>query len=277
MSSARDEHGREFVRALARGLKVIESFERSRPSLTLSEIAQRAGLSRGTVRRALITLQSLGYLAEERGHFTLTPRVLRLGYSYLSSQPVWALSRPYVERISAETGETASLTVLHEGMIVYIVRISAPRLLHDALTVGARMPAYPASMGRILLAGLPEPDLERYLRDTEFRQLTPLTVIDPERLRNIIAQARQSGYAVNDQEMALGLRSIAVPVTAADGHVVAALNVSCSTAHTSCVEMETKFLPLLRSAARQISDLLANSGLDSQRASALITSGAGTS
>ncbi len=255
--------GREFVRALARGLTVIESFEGVRLPLTLSEIAARTKLSRGTVRRALITLEALGYLSDERGRFTLTPRVLRLGYSYLSSQPVWALARPFVERVSVETGETASLAVLDAGAIAYVLRVTAPRLLQDALTVGTRLPAYCASMGRVLLAGLPEPELERYLGETEFRQLTPFTVIDPGRLKTIIALTRETGFAVNDQEMEVGLRSIAVPITNLEGATVAALNVACSTARTSHVEMEKNFLPVLKSAAREISDLLAHLGLGS--------------
>lgn len=251
----------EFVRSLARGLAVIESFEDLRHPLTLSEIATRTKLSRGTVRRALLTLETLGYLADERGRFTLTPRVLRLGYSYLSSQPVWALARPYVEKVSVETGQTASLAVLDSGMIVYVLRVTAPSLLHDALTIGTRLPAYCASMGRILLAG--SPDLDRYLRETEFRQLTPYTVIDPGRLKSIIALAREAGFAVNDQEMEIGLRSIAVPITTRDGKVVAAMNVSCSTARTTHVEMEKQYLPVLKAAAGEISDLLAHAGVGS--------------
>lgn len=254
------EGNRDFVRALARGLAVIESFEGARHALTLSEIAARARLSRGTVRRALITLRTMGYLGEDRGRFTLTPRALRLGYSYLSSQPVWELARPYVEELSARTGESASLSVLDEGMIVYLLRITAPSLLHDKLTIGSRLPAYPASMGRVLLAGLPLADLDRYLRETELRQLTPFTVIDPFRLRVIIGHARESGFAVNDQEMELGLRSIAVPITGSEGTVVAALNIGASAARTTQIEMERNFLPELRSAAGKISELIAHSG-----------------
>jgi IclR family pca regulon transcriptional regulator len=262
-----DDSSREFVRALARGLAVIESFEAIRHPLTLSEIAARTKLSRGTVRRALITLNALGYLSDERGRFTLTPRVLRLGYSYLSSQPVWALARPYVETVSVKTGETASLAVLDAGMIVYVLRATAPRLLNDALSIGTRLPAYCASMGRVLLAGLPESELDRYLRKTEFRQLTPFTVIDADRLKAIIALTRETGFAVNDQEMEVGLRSIAVPITNLEGTVVAALNVSCSTARVSHVEMEKNFLPVLKSAAHEIFDLLVHSGIGSlQRA-----------
>ena len=257
-----DATSREFVRALARGLAVIETFEGLQGAASLSEIAARANLSRGTVRRALITLQSLGYLSEDNGRFSLLPRALRLGYSYLSSQPLWSLARPYVEEVHAQTGETTSLSVLDSGMIVYLIRITASRLMHDKLTIGSRLPAYPASMGRVLLAGFPEAELDRYLAQTEFKQLTPLTVIDPSRLRVLIAQARESGYAVNDQEMELGLRSIAVPIKARNGVTVAALNIGASSVRTSYVEMEKNFLPVLRAAAEKIGELIAHSGLN---------------
>jgi IclR family transcriptional regulator, pca regulon regulatory protein len=255
------ENPRDFVRALARGLAVIESFDEVRGSASLSEIAARAQLSRGTVRRALMTLQSLGYLGEENGRFSLLPRALRLGYSYLNSQPIWALARPYVEEVHAQTGETTSVSVLDEGMIVYVIRIVASRLVHDNVAIGSRLPAYPAAMGRVLLAGLPEAELERYLRETEFKQLTSLTVIDPARLRVVIRQARQSGFAVNDQEMELGLRSIAVPITAPDGVTVAAMNIACSSVRISHVEMKRNFLPVLRAAVKKISDVLTHAGL----------------
>lgn len=256
-----DKANRDFVRALARGLAVIESFDSIQGSASLSEIASRAGLSRGTVRRALITLQSLGYLSEENGRFALLPRALRLGYSYLASQPLWTLARPYVEEVHTQTGETTSLSVLDDGMIVYLIRIVASRLMHDRLTIGSRLAAYPASMGRVLLAGLSQAELDRYLSETEFKQLTPLTVIDPVRLRMLIQRAREQGYAVNDQEMELGLRSIAVPIKAHNGVTVAALNVGCSSVRTSYVEMETNILPILREAAAKISDLLTHSGV----------------
>jgi IclR family pca regulon transcriptional regulator len=263
--ASQGENPRDFVRALARGLTVIESFEDAQSTASLSEIAVRAQLSRGTVRRALMTLQSLGYLAEENGRFSLLPRTLRLGYSYLSSQPLWALARPYVEDVHTQTGETTSLSALDDGMIVYLIRITASRLMHDKLTIGSRLPAYPASMGRVLLAGLPDGELERYLRETELKQLTPLTVIDRARLRVLIDQARKAGFAVNDQEMELGLRSIAVPVTTRDGTVVAALNIATSSVRTSYVEMEKNFLPVLRGAAAKISDLLTHSGVSPGR------------
>jgi IclR family pca regulon transcriptional regulator len=256
-----NENSRDFVRALARGLAVIESFEGVPGPISLSDLAARAKLSRGTVRRALLTLQALGYLHEDDGRFTLTPRTLRLGYSYLSSQPVWTLTRPYVEEVYAKTGETTSLSVLDEGMIVYLIRIAAPRLLHDRLTIGSRLPAYPASMGRVILAGLSDEALRKYLAKTDIRQLTPLTVVDRERIYALIQQARKDGYAVNDQEMELGLRSIAVPITAESNTPLAALNVSCSTVRTSYAEMERNLLPVLREAARKISDVLRHAGI----------------
>jgi len=263
LSDTSDQENRDFVRALARGLSVIESFEESQHPLTLSEIATRAGLSRGTVRRSLITLKTLGYLSEDRGRFALTPRILRLGYAHLSSQPVWLLAQPRMAALSKEVNETVSLAVLDDGMIVYLLRITAPRLLHNQVSIGSRLPAYPASMGRVLLAGLSEKDFEHYLRRTELRQLTPFTVIDPERLRRLVKQARDDGFAVNDQEMEVGLRSIAVPIKGVGGITVAALNISASAARISNVEMQSSLLSALRATASQISDQLVHSGIGS--------------
>lgn len=257
------ECSRDFVRALARGLAVIESFQNAQETASLSELAQRTNLSRGTVRRALLTLQELGYVHEKNGQFALTPRTLRLGYSYLSSQPIWTLTRPFVEEVFEQTGETTSLSVLDDGMIVYLIRLVAPRLLHDRLAIGSRLPAYPASMGRVLLAGLPPEELDAYLSKTELRALTPLTIIDPKRVKGLIDQARESGYAVNDQEMEIGLRSIAVPIKDPDNNVIAAVNIGCSTARTSYAEMEKNFLPVLRAAAAKIGDLVAHAGVRS--------------
>ena len=208
----------------------------------------------------LITLQAHGYVAEERGRFSLAARVLRLGYAHLSSQPAWKLARPAAESLSRELGETVSMAVLSEGMIVYLLRVTAPRLLHDHLTIGSRMPAYPASMGRVLLAGLGEDELDRYFVATELRQLTPFTVVEERRLRSLVAHAREDGYAVNDQEMEVGLRSIAVPL-AADGKVVAALNVSVPAARVTQGEMLRNILPALRSTAANVSTLLTHAGL----------------
>ena len=252
---------RDFVRALARGLAVIKSFEGAQSALSLSEVAVRAGLNRGTVRRALITLQALGYVAEDRGRFVLTAHTLQLGYSYLSSQPIWTLARPYVEDLSARTNEACSLSVLDGDSIVYILRVTTPRLLHDKLAIGSRLPAYPASMGRVLLAALSDEALDAYLTNTRLKPLTPLTIVDPKRLRAIILQVREAGYAVNDQEMEMGLRSIAVPIVGADGKTIAALNIGASSARTSYVEMEKNFLPELRDVARRIAELLRHAGM----------------
>ena len=231
--SVRAEDNREFVRALARGLAVIESFDNLPGGATLSDIASRANLNRGTVRRALITLQRLGYVAEKHGRFSLLPRTLRLGYSYLSSEPLGVLARPYVEEVHAETGETTSLSVLDEGMIVYLIRAMTSRLLHDKLTIGSGLPGIPCLDGTSASCGVADSELDRYLRETEFTRFTPLTVVDPVRLRALIDRVREVGFAGNDQELELGLRSIAVPIFAQNGGAVAALNVGCSSARFS--------------------------------------------
>ncbi len=257
--AAPDHEGRDVVRALLRGLAVIESFEGAMHPSSLAEVASRVGLSRGTTRRVLITLQASGYVVEERGRFSLSSRVLRLGYAHLSSQPAWALARPVAESLSRALGETVSMAVLSEGVIVYLLRVVAPRLLHDHLTIGSRMPAYPASMGRVLLAGLGSDALDRYFRETELRQLTPFTVVEEQGLRTLIGHARQDGYAINDQEMELGLRSVAVPLWAS-GKVAAALNVSVSAARVTLGEMVQNLLPPLQEAAASVSNLLTHAG-----------------
>ena len=258
-ASAAEPDGRDVVRALLRGLDVIESFTGAAHPLSLSDVAERVGLSRGTTRRVLITLQAHGYVAEERGRFSLAPRVLRLGYAHLSSQPVWTLARPFAESLSRTVGETVSMAVLSENVIVYLLRVVAPRLLHDHLTIGSRMPAYPASMGRVLLAGLSGEALDRYFAETELLQLTPFTVVEERRVRALIDHAREDGYAVNDQEMEIGLRSIAVPLRAG-GRVVAALNVSVPAARVTQGEMVRNLLPALSEAAASVSALLTHAG-----------------
>lgn len=259
-----DEEDRDFIRALARGLKVIECFEGVQNPMGLSEVAARVGLSRGSTRRVLITLRTLGYVTERRGAFALAPHILRLGYSYLSSQPVWTHAQPYAESVLLETGETCSLAVLDGDEIVYILRATGQRILNNYLTVGTRLPAHAASMGRVLLAGLSDAELERFLRLTPLRKLTAYTVTDPAKLRDIIAAVRRDGYAINEQEMEVGLRSIAVPIQGADGQVIAALNVSCSSARTAFEQLERDFLPVLRRAAREISDLCLRVGMRRQ-------------
>ena len=201
----------DFVQSLDRGLAVIRCFSSEHPSLTLSEVAERTGLTRAAARRFLLTLQELGYVGSSGRQFSLRPRVLALGYAYLSSFSVSQIAQPHLEDLAEQLHESCSVSVLDGDDLVYVARASANRIMTIALTVGTRLPAYPTSMGRILLAHLPERELDAYLRRTTMRKLTEHTITDPGELRKVLAEARSKGWAAVDQELEAGVRSIAVP------------------------------------------------------------------
>jgi IclR family pca regulon transcriptional regulator len=253
----RDEDDRDFVRALARGLAVIESFDGEPEAMTLSEVARRTGLSRGASRRLLHTLARLGYVGLDGNRFSLQPRTLRLGYAYLSSQPIWSLAQPYLQAVAQETGEACSAAVLDGVEIVFVARVAAKRIISDTIALGTRLPAYPASMGRVLLAGLGPEELDRYFASVKPVRLTPTTTTDEAELRRILEQVRRTGISYIDEEIEAGWRAIAVPVHDRQGRVVAAMNVSASHGRVERAVMETLFLPTLQRAARQVSELLA--------------------
>lgn len=224
------EPGELFVQSLARGLDVIAAFDDEHPAMTLSEVAARVGQSRATARRFLHTLVELGYVRVDGRSFALTPQVLRLGTAYLSGLRLPQLAQPHLERLSARAGESTSAAVLDGADIVYVARVATRRIMDAGITVGTRFPAHATSMGRVLLAALPDGDLAGVLDGTDLRPLTERTVTDPARLRGILAEVRGQGWAYVDQELELGLRSLAAPVRGRDGAVVAAVNVSMSAA-----------------------------------------------
>ena len=247
----------DFVQSLDRGLAVIRCFSSEHPSLTLSEVAERTGLTRAAARRFLLTLQELGYVGSSGRQFSLRPRVLALGYAYLSSFSVSQIAQPHLEDLAEELHESCSVSVLDGDDLVYVARASANRIMTIALTVGTRLPAYPTSMGRILLAHLPEQELDAYLRRTTMRKLTEQTITDEGRLREVLAEARSRGWAAVDQELEAGVRSIAVPVRDSSRKVVAAINASAHAARVPMRTLEKQFLPRLQGAARQIDSELA--------------------
>ena len=247
----------DFVQSLDRGLAVIRCFSSEHPSLTLSEVAERTGLTRAAARRFLLTLQELGYVGSSGRQFSLRPRVLALGYAYLSSFSVSQIAQPHLEDLAEELHESCSVSVLDGDDLVYVARASANRIMTIALTVGTRLPPYPTSMGRILLAHLPEAELGAYLRRTTMRKLTEHTITDPEKLREVLAEARSRGWAAVDQELEAGVRSIAVPVRDSSRKVVAAINASAHAARVPMRTLEKQFLPRLQEAARQIDSELA--------------------
>jgi IclR family pca regulon transcriptional regulator len=249
--------GDSYVQSLARGLSTILAFGKEHPQLTLSEVAARAGLTRAGARRILLTLEKLGYVKQQGRLFSLTPKILDLGYSYLSATPLWNLSTPYMEEVATATHEACSISVLEGTEVVYILRIATHRIMTVNLSIGSRLPAWVTSMGRVLLAGLPTEKCREILSDSDLSPLTEHTVTDIEQLQDIITQTRQQGYAYVVQELEEGLHSIAVPIHDRDRNVIAAMNVSGHIARNSRDEMLNEFLPHLLVAARKISNTLA--------------------
>jgi IclR family transcriptional regulator, pca regulon regulatory protein len=243
----------DFVQSLDRGLAVIRCFSSEHPSLTLSEVAERTGLTRAAARRFLLTLQELGYVGSSGRQFSLRPRVLALGYAYLSSFSVAQIAQPHLEDLAEELHESCSVSVLDGDDIVYVARASANRIMTIALTVGTRLPPYPTSMGRVLLAALPPAELDAYLRDVELVALTEHTVTDETRLRAELDAVRERGYAVIDGEREIGVRSAAAPVRTRSGVVLAALNVSVNAARISVEDLTERCVPVLLETARAIS------------------------
>lgn len=242
----------DFVTALERGLAVIQAFDAEHRQMTLAKVSARTGLSRGTARRSLLTLAELGFVALDGRGFSLTPRVLRLGYAFLSSLGLGEIAQPIVKALSDRLNESCSLAVLDAEDVAFVARAEARRVFRTGVTVGARLPAHATSLGRVLLAGLPDDHLDAWLERLQPVPYTPKTVTDRALLREAILRARQDGFATVDEELQLGIRSIAVPVLDGNGAVVAALNVGALTPRTSFAVMRHEYVPLLRAAAAEI-------------------------
>ena len=248
----------DFMTSLARGLAVIQAFSPQRRVLTISQISQRTGIPRAAVRRCLHTLGKLGFVTAEEGrNFSLRPRILALGHAYLASTPLANAAQPVLRHISNTLNESSSVAILDGDEILYIARAFTSRIMTIDLHVGSRLPAYCTSMGRVLLAHLPSADLDAYLQRAKLIQYTTNTIVSHEGLREALESVRRDGYAINDQELEIGLRSIAVPIAAPDGRVVAALNVGAQAARVPVAEMRDRFLPVLKDGARELGLLLA--------------------
>lgn len=220
--------------------------------MTLAQVSARTGLSRGTARRSLLTLAELGFVALDGRDFSLTPRVMRLGYAFLSSLGIGEVAQPIVKALSTRLDESCSLAVLDGDEVAFIARSEARRVFRTGVTVGARLPAHATSLGRVLLAGLPDEDLDAWLGRLQPRPYTPKTVTDKASLRQAVLRARDDGFATVDEQLQLGIRSVAVPVLDGSGHVAAALNVGALTPRTSFAVMRNEYVPLLRAAAAEI-------------------------
>lgn len=263
-----DEHARgtHFVQSLERGLAVVRAFSAERPSLTLSEVARETELTRAAARRFLLTLVDLGYVRTNGRLFTLTPKVLELGYAYVASAGLPDVAQPHLEDLSARVRESASASVLEGDDVLYVARVATSRIMAVAITVGTRFPASATSMGRVLLAGHDAAELTAYLERVELKPLTRFTITDPGELRSEIARVREQGYAIVDQELEEGLRSLAVPIRDDAGRVIAAVNVSAHANRSSIEDVRRDLLPaLLETASRIESDLASVARRDASR------------
>ncbi|AKS32060.1 IclR family transcriptional regulator C-terminal domain-containing protein [Mycolicibacterium goodii] len=245
--------GSDFVEALARGLDILTCFSAERPALTLSEVAAATGLARPTARRLLLTLEELGYTRAVGNQYALTPRVLALGMAYIGSLNLWDIARPHMERLVAATGESSSISQLDEGDIVYVARVAVPKLITLRVEIGTRFPAPYTSQGKVLLAALEPDELQAALAAPSRSGLPAREPLDNKQLIRELGEVRARGWAVADEELAPGIRSVAVPLRDGAGSVRAAMNVTVHAAETSLEKLTNEHLPLLLRAAGDIS------------------------
>ena len=249
--------GDSYVQSFARGLQVIRSFSAQAPQQTLTELAARSGLSRAGARRILLTLQTLGYVSSDGRLFKLTPRILDLGFAYLSSMPMWNLAEPEMQALAARVGESCSAAMLDGADIVYVLRVPTHKIMSISLGVGSRLPAHCTSLGRMLLAGLSDDEALSLLHASDRPALTRHTVTEPNELLARVRLARKQGWCLVNQELEEGLISLAAPLTDRSGRTVAALNISGQANRTPAKQMQETMLPALLEAAATISRLLA--------------------
>jgi len=247
----------DYVQSLARGLSVIKAFGAETPRQTLSDVARATDLTRATARRFLLTLTELGYVRTDGSAFWLTPRVLELGYSYLSSLSLPEIAGPHLEALSDRVSESTSVSILDDGDVVYVARVPVRRIMTVSITIGTRFPAFATSMGRVLLAGLSPADLDAYLARVELTPLTGRTIATPDALRAELDKIRSDGFCVVDQELEEGLRSLAAPIRDRDGAVVAAVNISTQAARYTTEAVYDTLVPAAVATADAISADLA--------------------
>lgn len=257
------DHGRgaHYVQSLERGLAVIRAFGHGAAELTLSDVARSTGLTRAAARRFLLTLADLGYVRTDGKYFSLTARVLELGYAFLSSMSLPEVAQPHLERLSAQVHESSSVAVLEGTHVVYVARYAVSRIMTVTINVGTRFPAYATSLGHVLLAGLDDAALDAYLAEVRFERLTSHTLTSADALRAEVAEVRARGWALVDQELEEGLRSVAAPIRDRAGRVVAAVNVSTHASRTTLEQVRTTMVPPLLEACERIEkDLAVTSG-----------------
>lgn len=251
---ANKERGSDYIQSLERGMAVLTAFSGEHREMTLTDIAHLTNLTRATARRILLTLQELGYVASEGRLFRLTPKVLDVGYSYLSSLGLGEIAEPYMEQLVAELEESCSGSVLDGTEIVYVVRVPTKRIMTVSLAPGSRLPAYCTSMGRVLLAGLSDAQVDERLAASDLVAHTSKTVTDPMALREIIQRVRSVGWAMVDGELEIGVRSLSAPIRSRSGTTLAAVNVSTHPSRVTLDQLRSRFLPLLLDTAQAISE-----------------------
>jgi IclR family pca regulon transcriptional regulator len=245
--------GPDFIEALARGLDVIKAFQPHRPAMTLAQLSTETGLARPTVRRILLTLEELGYVRSGDGGYLLTPRVLELGVAYVRSMGLWEIARPHMEWLSSRTNESCSIAQLDGSDIVYVARVAVPKIVGLAVQIGTRFPAVPTSLGKVLLAALSADEVDRILAEPTRSNLVPRWQPDRDELEQELRQVRARGWALTDEQLTRGIRSVAAPVRDGAGQVIAALNVNTHAAETSVAQLVDEHLPKLLQAAGEIS------------------------
>lgn len=242
----------EFVTAVERGFAVLTAFGRGPRRMTLTQVAEATNLTRGTARRFLMTLQTLRYVDSDGKHFWPTPKVLQFSGTYLASNGIAEAARPVIRQLTEALGESSSVAVLDGLDVVYIARVETKRIFSSGLDVGSRLPAYCSSLGRALLAGMSDAELEVYFQNAPFEQRTPKTLVTKEQIAARLKDVRRQNYAIVDGEVELGVRSVAVPVRASEGKTIAAVNVGTSAARVSLEQLKKNILPQLREAAAAI-------------------------
>src|SRR5918995_5334108 len=245
--------GPDFVEALARGLDVITAFGSDRPTMSLSDVAQATGLARPTARRLLLTLEELGFVRSREGVFALTPRVLALGTAYVASLGLWDVARPRLESLVARTGESSSMAQLDGSDIVYVARVAVPKIIALRVEIGTRFPAARTSQGKVLLAALDEDAMAAALAEPSRSGLPPAPERPVADLQRELIRVRAQGWALADEELAPGVRSVAAPVRDGTGAVRAAMNVTVHAAETSTEKLLGSYLPLLLETAGRVS------------------------
>jgi len=243
---------RDFVASLEKGLAVIEAFDASRPRLTLTEVAKLTGITRATARRCLLTLAATGYLSFDGKYFQPTPRMLRLGHTYMKAAGLPQIAEPFLKAARDELGESVSLAIYANGHSLFVARAQAEQIVMVGIAVGTRLPAYSCATGRVLLAALPPAALADYLKHCKPEARTPKTLVDRSAIRKAIEAVRATHYASTDEELSMGMVSLATPVINAAGEIVAAISVSAFTARVTLKELVKEFLPVVRKQAVQL-------------------------